>query len=288
MNRYFTLLLKVHIHPLLWLMIGISVITASFKTLILLMVIVFIHEMGHAISAHFFSWRIKSIMLLPFGGVAEVDEHGNRSLKQELIVVLSGPIQHFWLQGVAYLLYIGNVASVDDYQLFTFYNISILLFNLLPVWPLDGGKLLFILYSHFWSYKKAHSYMIYTSIILLSLYVVVSLIYSPSHMNIWIITTFLIYSLYHEYKNRMYGCLRFLMERYYGKQDTFKLLKPIIVDESELIYNVLLKFQRGCKHLIVVESNGLKITEMDENELLHAYFANKLIGSKVGDLVYTY
>lgn len=269
-------------------MIGISVITANFKPLILLMVIVFIHEMGHAISAHFFSWRIKSIMLLPFGGVAEVDEYGNRSLKQELIVVISGPIQHFWLQGVAYLLYIGNVASVADYQLFTFYNVSILLFNLLPVWPLDGGKLLFILYSHFWSYKKAHSYMIYTSIILLSLYVVVSLIYSPSQMNIWIITTFLIYSLYHEYKNRMYGCLRFLMERYYGKQDTFKLLKPIIVDESELVYNVMLKFQRGCKHLIVIESNGSKITEMDENELLHAYFANKLVGSKVGDLVYTY
>jgi stage IV sporulation protein FB len=86
----------------------------------------------------------------------------------------------------------------------------------------------------------------------------------------------------------MYGTLRFLMERYYGKQDTINQLKPIIVDESELIYHVLLQFQRGCKHLIVIERNGTKISEMDENELLHAFFANKLTDSKIGDLVYAY
>lgn len=133
-------------------MIAISVITANFKPLFLLMIIIFVHEMGHAISAHFFSWRIKSIMLLPFGGVAEVDEHGNRSLREECMVVLAGPIQHLWLQGAAFLLYISNVIDVSDYQLFTFYNLSVLLFNLLPVWPLDGGKLLFIIFSKHWSY----------------------------------------------------------------------------------------------------------------------------------------
>ncbi|WP_299091715.1 M50 family metallopeptidase [uncultured Metabacillus sp.] len=288
MNNYLTLLLKIHIHPLLWVMIGISVITANFKTVFVLMLIVFVHEMGHAISAHFFSWRIKSIMLLPFGGVAVVDEHGNRSLKQELIVVLSGPIQHIWLQGAAYLLLTANIISADDYQLFTFYNLSILFFNLLPVWPLDGGKLLFILFSNYWPYKRAHLYMIGVSLFFLFNYVAVVLVYSPNHLNAWIITSFLIYSLYQEYKNRMYGCLRFLMERYYGKQETIYRLKPIVVDESELIFHVLLQFQRGCKHLIIVERNGSKVSEMDENELLHAYFANKLTDSKVGDLVYAY
>jgi stage IV sporulation protein FB len=288
LNNYLKLLQKIHIHPLLWVIIGISVITANFKTVLMLLLIVFVHEMGHAMSAHFFSWRIKSIMLLPFGGVAEVDEYGNRSLKQELIVMLSGPVQHLWLQGGAYVLLITNIIGSADYQLFTFYNVSILLFNLLPVWPLDGGKLLFILFSKYFSYKKAHYYMIATSIIFLLLYAVISLFFSPNLMNLLIIIMFLIYSLYHEYKNRMYGCLRFLMERYYGKQEMIYQLKPIVVDESELVYNVLLQFQRGCKHLIIVERNGAKVSEMDENELLHAYFANKLTESKVGDLLYAY
>ncbi|MCM3441974.1 M50 family metallopeptidase [Metabacillus halosaccharovorans] len=288
MNRYLSLLQKIHIHPLLWVMIAISVITANFKPLFLLMIIIFVHEMGHAISAHFFSWRIKSIMLLPFGGVAEVDEHGNRSLREECMVVLAGPIQHLWLQGAAFLLYISNVIDVSDYQLFTFYNLSVLLFNLLPVWPLDGGKLLFIIFSKHWSYQKAHSYMMITSIIFLVFYVTAILLFSPTHLNMWIITTFLVYSLYHEQKNKMYSCLRFLMERYYGKQTQINRIKPIVVDESELVYHVLLQFQRGCKHLIIVERNGTKVSEMDENELLHAYFANKLTDSKIGDLVYDY
>ncbi|WP_226667212.1 M50 family metallopeptidase [Metabacillus litoralis] len=288
MNNYLGLLGKIHIHPLLWVIIGISVVTANFKSLFLLMLIVFVHEMGHAISAHFFSWRIKSIMLLPFGGVAEVDEHGNRPLKEEFIVVLLGPLQHLWLQGAAFILQNVNVINSSDYQLFTFYNLSILLFNLLPVWPLDGGKLLFILFSKSFAYRKAHFYMMLTSIIFLCIYVIFIVSTSPSHLNMWIITTFLIYSLYYEYKHRMYSCMRFLMERYYGKQNTIQKLKPIVVDESDLIYSVLLQFQRGCKHLIVVERNGTKVSEMDENELLHAYFANKLTDSKVGDLVYTY
>lgn len=269
-------------------MIAISVITANFKPLFFLMIIIFVHEMGHAISAHFFSWRIKTIMLLPFGGVAEVDEHGNRSLKEEFIVVLSGPLQHLWLQGIVFLLFSLHVMSPEDYHLFTFYNLTILLFNLLPIWPLDGGKLLFILFSNYWSYQKAHSHMLVTSLFFLLLYVSSVAIFSPTHLNMWIITTFLIYSIYHEHKNRMYSCLRFLMERYYGKQTTIHQIRPIVVEESELVFDVLLQFQRGCKHLIVVERDGRKVSEMDENELLHAYFADKLTDSKVGDLVYAY
>ncbi len=269
-------------------MITISVVTANFKQLFFLMIIIFVHEMGHAFSAHFFSWRIKSIMLLPFGGVAEVDEHGNRSLKEECIVILAGPLQHLWIQGAVFLLHASHIMTTSDYHMFTFYNVSILLFNLLPVWPLDGGKLIFILFSNHWSYQKAHSYMMVTSIIFLCIYVSAILFLSPTHLNMWIITSFLIYSLYHEHKNRMYSCMRFLMARYYGKQNPINRIKPIVVEESELVYDVLLQFQRGCKHLIIVERNGIKVFELDENELLHAFFANKLTESKIGDLVYDY
>lgn len=269
-------------------MIAISVVTANFKTLLLLMLIVFVHEMGHAISAHFFSWRIRRIMLLPFGGVAEVDEHGNRSLKEELIVILSGPVQHIWLQVLVFLLSLFGVVSGADYELFTFYNLSILFFNLLPIWPLDGGKLLFLLFSYYQSFQQAHHYMLIASTISLAMYVLTILLFSPSQLNMWVITTFFVVSLYMEYKQRMYTCIRFLLERYYGKQATIFRLKPIIVNESDSVYGVLLQFQRGCKHPIIVERNGQKISELDENELLHAYFADKRTTSTVGDLVYAY
>ena len=230
-------------------------------------------------------------MLLPFGGVAEVDEHGNRSLKEELIVTLSGPVQHIWLQAAAFLLSFFGVVSGADYELFTYYNSSFLptlFFNLLPILALlNGGKLLFLLFSYYHSFQQAHHFMLIASTIFLSIYVPFPIV-SPSQLNMWVITTFFVYSLYMEHKQRMYTCIRFLLERYYGKQTTIFRLKPIIVNESDSVYGVLLQFQRGCKHPIIVERDGHKLSELDENELLHAYFADKRTTSTVGDLVYAY
>ena len=82
---------------------ALAILTAHFIELSIFLFIVFIHELGHALAASFFSWRIKRISLLPFGGVAEMDEHGNRPLKEEAIVTLAGPLQHVWMMGLAFI-----------------------------------------------------------------------------------------------------------------------------------------------------------------------------------------
>ncbi len=143
MNKTINLFRLVHVHPLLWIVIALSIATAHFLEVVLLIGIIFIHEMGHAAAASFFSWRIKKITLLPFGGVAEMEEHGNRPLKEEAIVVLAGPLQHVWMVALAYVLFSLSLIPEDLYQLIYSYNLMIFLFNLFPVWPLDGGKLYF-------------------------------------------------------------------------------------------------------------------------------------------------
>ncbi|MGM0920996.1 MAG: M50 family metallopeptidase [Bacillota bacterium] len=288
MTKYFSVLLHIHIHPILWLIMGISIMTAHFQSLLILLSIILIHELGHAMTARHFNWRLKSIVLLPFGGVAEVEEHGNRPLKEELLTIAAGPLQHIPLQGAAYLLQASGLFSYETYQLFTFYNVMILLFNLLPIWPLDGGKLLFLLVSMKRSYQDAHQTMLLVSALCLGLYLLIFLVFSPQQLNVWVIAGFLIYSIYMEYKHRSFVSMRFLLERYYGNQQDPRTLKPIIVDEGESIYQTLLKFRRGCKHPIIVERNGKKLFELDENELLHAFFADKRTQSTVGELNYDY
>ena len=81
---------------------ALAIMTAHFFELTMFLIIVLIHELGHAFAASFYSWRIKRISLLPFGGVAEMDEHGNRPLKEEAIVTLAGPLQHVWMIGGLY------------------------------------------------------------------------------------------------------------------------------------------------------------------------------------------
>lgn len=288
MNRAIQLLRQVHIHPLLWIIIALSIMTAHFLEVCLLLGIIFIHEMGHAAAASFFSWRIKKISLLPFGGVAEMDEHGNRPLKEEFIVVIAGPLQHLWMGGGAYLLENFGVIPEDLFQLFISFNVMIFIFNLFPVWPLDGGKLVFLLLSLKHSFPHAHRVTLMLSIVSLGLFSFLILMIAPSHINVWVVIAFLAFSLYHEWKQRRFIFMRFLLERYYGKKSNPSALVPIQADEQELLIHVLEKFQRGCKHPIIVEAEGKEKGTLDENELLHAYFTEKRLTDKISDLLFLY
>jgi stage IV sporulation protein FB len=256
--------------------------------LCLLLLIIFVHEMGHAVAASFFSWRIKRISFLPFGGVAEIDEHGNRPLREEAIVTLAGPLQHLWLMGGGVLLSEWNVISPELLDLFIQYNLMVLTFNLLPIWPLDGGKIVFLLFSLKHSFPIAHRQTLIVSIGSLIIFVAAALMISPFNLNVWIVITFIIISLYTEWKQQPFVFMRFLLERYYGKKETFHTLKSIEVDEDEYILDVLGEFQRGVKHLIVVHHDGKETGTLDENELLHAYFAEKQVNAKISDLLFLY
>ena len=287
MNKAKNLISKIHFHPLLWIVIAAAVATARFLEVCLLLGIIFIHEMGHAAAASCFNWRIKKISLLPFGGVAEMDEHGNRPLKEEAIVVLAGPAQHLWMIGLAYLLSNLSILPESAINLFIQYNIMILIFNLFPVWPLDGGKLVFMLFSLKMPFLKAHLWALRISFIYLTAFLLLFLIRYPLNLNIWIVSGFLYFSLYHEWKQRHYVFIRFLLERYYGRKESIGLLKPLIAGDDELLLDVLTRFQRGCKHPVKVKGSEENLF-LDENELLHAYFTEKRVTDKIGDLFYMY
>ena len=267
---------------------ALSILTAHFIEISLFLFIVFIHELGHAIAASFLSWRVKRIVLLPFGGMAETDEHGNRPIKEEAIVILAGPLQHFWMMALAFLLYQLSWVPEDLYHQFIEFNIMVLLFNLLPIWPLDGGKLVYLWRSLQESFPNAHRRTMMISLISLLIFTLLVLILQPVNLNMWIIIGFLAFSLYMEWKQSRYVFIRFLLERYYGKKNEFEVLKRIHVSEDESILRVLERFQRGYKHLIIIEKEDHESVQLDENELLHAYFTDKMLSAKIGELLYPY
>ncbi|MEC1262927.1 M50 family metallopeptidase [Bacillus swezeyi] len=288
MNKWTELITKLHIHPLLWFVMALGLMTGHIKALFCLMIIIFIHELGHAAAAVYFSWRIKGIFLLPFGGTLEVDEHGNRPLKEELSVIAAGPVQHIWLQCAAWVLSANALIGPEVFKMFTFYNITILMINLFPVWPLDGGKLLFLLFSRYIPYQKAQRMSLFASCIGCTFLIGLILLISPSQLSAWVLLIFLAVSLHNEYRNRHYAHIRFLLERYYGKEREVRLLSPITAHADERIYDVMLRFKRGCKHPIIIEKNGEKLSQLDENEVLHAYFADKRTTSSMEELLLVY
>ncbi|MBO9130501.1 M50 family metallopeptidase [Bacillus sp. 165] len=285
MNKYIDMLSKLRIHPLFWVVIAIGVATAHFKELLILFGIVFIHELGHAFAAAYYSWRIKQVQLLPFGGVVELEEHGNKPLKEEMIVLFAGPFQHVWMIGVSIVLFQNGWLKAEWYELLLWNNMIILVFNLLPIWPLDGGKIVLNILSNWLPFLQAHRIMLYISGIVFGIMISISTIVNPTNITMWMITCFLAISMYTEWKQRQYTFIRFLLERYYGNKRNISKLTPIVVAAQEPLYNIFTQFRRGYKHSIIIQGAAREQYTLDENELLYAYFTEKRINSSVGELI---
>jgi stage IV sporulation protein FB len=283
--KFLQLLKKIKINPLFWFVIGIGILTGYFKEVIMVFSIIFIHEMGHSVAAHFFKWRIRKIELLPFGGVAEVEEYGNRPLKEEFIVIISGPIQHIWLIALSFLFLPFDFWTVNDHQMFLSHNLMILLFNLLPIWPLDGGKLLYLFISTKLPFQQSLETTLKISLFLLCFFAVVSIYIYPFHLNLWIVLLFLLFTHYFDWKQRSYAYMRFLMERYYKTEEPFVATVPVLVAAKLTVQEVLKTFKRGVKHKVVIKDRSMAPKKMIyEKVILKAFFEEKKANEPISQL----
>ncbi|MCL4830490.1 MAG: site-2 protease family protein [Caldilinea sp.] len=141
-------------------------------TILLLFVCVTLHEYGHALAARRFGIGTRSILLLPIGGVANLERIPEKP-GQEIVIVAAGPLVNVALAILLLpvALVVGNGAGVFNFNamgasiqnpgffnLLVFListNILLALFNLLPAFPLDGGRLLRALLAYTMPYVRA-------------------------------------------------------------------------------------------------------------------------------------
>ncbi|MDY7096144.1 MAG: site-2 protease family protein, partial [Acidobacteriota bacterium] len=143
---------------------GIAPVAQALLLVLALFGCIVLHELGHALTARRYGIKTRDIILLPIGGVARL-ERMPRAPLQELWVAIAGPLVNVV---IAILLYLylrasGGLASLDQLQpeslsfavqLFAA-NIFIVLFNLLPAFPMDGGRMLRALLATRMEYAKA-------------------------------------------------------------------------------------------------------------------------------------
>jgi len=107
-----------------------------------------LHELGHALTARFFGVGTRAITLLPIGGVAMLN--GDlRTPRQEIAVALAGPLVNIAIAAALALtervlgVVLPSTALIFELLSLAIYvNLALALFNLIPAFPMDGGRVL--------------------------------------------------------------------------------------------------------------------------------------------------
>ena len=111
-------------------------------TAIMLFVSVLLHELGHSVVALWYKIPVRSITLFLFGGVAQIGSEPPSAIA-ELLIAIAGPLVSLVLAAFFY----ATQSAVSDVEpllgltkYLTYINMALVLFNLIPGYPLDGGR----------------------------------------------------------------------------------------------------------------------------------------------------
>lgn len=205
----------------------LTFLTGYFEPFIVFTLLLIIHECGHILMCFYYHWEIKQIILLPFGGITKVKTDLNTPLKQELLVCLMGPI--FQIFGYFLLLIFFPKGMLSNI------HYSLLIFNLLPIFPLDGSKILRTVLEYFISFKRSHILILsFSWITILLLWV-----RFPT-LLIFMILIFLCFENIRDLKKHTYYVELFLLERYMKRYPYRKIIK---------IHHIL-QMRKGVYHYI--------------------------------------
>ena len=158
MFRVFGIQLEVHVSFLLllayygydgWQSGGVPGLGWNLGLIVLFFVCVILHELGHSLTARRYGVNVPRILLLPIGGMAEFDRIP-RKPSQELLITVAGPAVNFALAAALLPFVWSGLFSDREVAEYTLENLGAQLFvanlimgtfNLLPVFPMDGGRI---------------------------------------------------------------------------------------------------------------------------------------------------
>jgi len=234
----------IYLDKLFILFLLIIILTGNFNNFFPFFFLLMIHEIGHAITGIILGYKLDKITFYPYGGVTSFNLPINIPLKEELLILIMGPI----FQIIGYLILRNFFSSIR------IYHYTLLIFNLLPIYPLDGGKILNILCGYIFNYFKS----LYITIIFSIIFIIIVFIYNINHFNLnLLLMTFLMsYKVYNIYQMRYYYYNKFLLERYLNKYQFNKI---------KYIKNIN-SFYRDRLHFI---------NYMEEKKYLQKYFNKK-------------
>ena len=240
---------KIYIHPLFLFICFLFILLGRFRIIGYFMLLIIVHEFGHILTGLYFKWDIDRIIILPFGCLTKFNIDINTKLKEEFIVSISGII----FQYIFFII----ISKFTTYYYFSYINYFLIIFNMIPIYPLDGSKILSILLNKITNFHSSLYISTYISLILI---IILNILFFNINKLTIIISIFFLIETLRNYKNIKLIFNKFLLERYI-KKHRFNKLKTI-----DNVY----KMKKDHRHIFYI--NNKCVTE---HTFLSKMFDNK-------------
>lgn len=174
--------MKFRIDLKIFILILLFFITNQIKIYAMIMLFAIIHELGHLIAGILLGMKPEKIEIKVFGVSISFDvkredynikiKKGNLLEVKKIFVALAGPLINVFIM----IIFISNIFDISYYDkiLIIFSNMTLILFNILPIYPLDGGRILKGIFYILKGKYKAEEYIYHISYITLIILTAIS------------------------------------------------------------------------------------------------------------------
>ncbi|MBC9783893.1 site-2 protease family protein [Heliobacterium chlorum] len=247
------------------------------------------HELGHSIAARRAGFSVQEIEFFPFGGVARISPGLEQSPRDEIMVALAGPVFSFIL---VIMLDAGLMLGMgwnDSVEYLRNVNFTLGAFNLLPILPLDGGRVFRSLLTTLWGAMKASQQAALWGegmALLFGFLSIIGLYWQKSGLDLPLIAGFLFLGAH---KERTIGPMVFwrLLKAKRQNLSTKKTWSGdvVVAREDVHISNLLPQIVPDrCMLITVIDKGGHIVGQVSESDLLsHMMQGNE--DMPVGDLI---
>lgn len=220
--------------------------------------IALVHELSHVITAMIFKMKIENIKFMPFGFSAEFIDFEREKWYKQLIVIIMGPLSFFITGFLLALMYKNGFLSYYGYKVSNNSNLFVALFNLIPFYPLDGGRAVDILLAGLLS--EGWTRLLRYAISFLALLGIgyMSFVMKQIPLFIYLLILFIV-QIFYAKKDYVVYLLKRLSEKnddkikFVNRDEVFryrhclKMTKRGIEDETTIIKKLLLRLNRHGK-----------------------------------------
>lgn len=268
--------LKINIKLSFFIVAGILIFLDFRKEFLMIFFTVTIHELSHVIVARLFGLKTDRIIITPLGEIAEITNLSMACKNKRILIILAGPAINFIIALVLLL------ADETSFYTFARINLCIACFNLLPVYPLDGGRLLQAVLSEKTGVLNANRIVINSSFFISIIMIftgVIQAVLMPYNISLLCIGIYLNKT---NRKEHLFLTFEFYKSVIRKKNTShFLPIKEYVIDNDAMIKRVIERINYDCYMIVNVRENGVirgKITEDEISNFIQLKGINYSIG----------